>query len=166
MYTVHATAKLLKRVKQQPTDRAEPTTALGNWYANTVPWRPQTTIFVAEATLLPVFMPLAPAATLLNRFPAQLAAVLQQLGCPAWFVDAEQAAMDEHRWAKTASRSVVGVMTEFVFLADHYRRYHDEPRPDLLELSVQLSRTPCSPLYKTHTSPDRAVHALVAADDG
>lgn len=163
MYTVHATAKLLKRTKQQPTDQAEPTTALGNWYANTVPWRPQTAIFVAEATLLPVFMPLAPAATLLVRFPAHLAAVLHELGCPAEFVDAELAAMDEHRWAKTANRSVLGVLNEFVFLADHYRWYHGDPRPDLLKLSVQLSRTPCSPLYKTHTSPDRAVHAVVTA---
>ncbi len=162
MYTVHATVKLLKRVKQQPSERVEPTTALGNWYANTVSWRPQTAVLVAETTLLPVFMPLAPAATMLERFPDQFASVLQRLGAPEAFIDDERAAMVEHRWAKTANRSVLGVMNEFVFLADHYRWYHQTPQPDLVELSVQLSRTPCSPLYGTHTSPDRAVSALIA----
>jgi hypothetical protein len=161
MYTVHATAKLLKRVKQKPGDRVEPDTALGNWYANTVPWRPQTAVFVAESTLLPVFLPLAPAASLLDRFPDQLAVVLDRLGAPTTFIEDERGAMADHCWSKTASRSVLGVMNEFVFLADHYRRYHGQPQPDLVELSVQLSRTPCSPLYGAHTSPDRAVAALI-----
>jgi hypothetical protein len=30
-------------------------------------------------------------------------------------------------------------------------------------LSVELAHTPCGPLYKTHTFPDRALHALAEA---
>ncbi len=117
--------------------------------------------FVAESTLLPVFMPLAPGESLLDRFPDQLAAILDRLGAPTTFIEDERAAMADHCWSKTASRSVLGVMNDFVFLADHYRRYHGQPRPDLVELSVQLSRTPCSPLFRTHANPDRAVTALI-----
>ncbi|MCP4223523.1 MAG: hypothetical protein GY773_09300 [Actinomycetia bacterium] len=72
-------------------------------------------------------------------------------------------------WAKTANRSVVGSMTDFVFLAEH-QPAHQTNNPDLVELSVWLSRTPCSPLDKTHFegipgSPDREVIALTGPDE-
>src|SRR6185369_8743625 len=49
------------------------TTRLGDWYASAWAWRPQVALFVSEATLFPILMPLAPAATLLARFPDGLA---------------------------------------------------------------------------------------------
>ena len=61
--------------------------------------------------------------------------------------------------AKTASRSVLGVMNEFAHLANHYRNEHETV--DLTELSRWLAQTPCSPLYGSHTSPDRALQALL-----
>ncbi len=159
-YTIHATRKLLSRVKQTPADEhTGPTTRLGNWYANKLPWRPEVAILVNETTLLPVYIDLAPSATLAERIPGQVAAVLTELGLPADTVAQEAAAMDVATWAKTANRSVVGVMNEFVFLADHHRWYHGGAAPDLIDLSVRMSETPCSPLHKTHISPDTAVRA-------
>lgn len=67
--------------------------------------------------------------------------------------------MREHCLAKTANRSVVGVMNEFTHLANAYRA--GNPAPDLLELSLRLATTPCSPLYARHVSPDRELAALL-----
>jgi len=81
---------------------------------------------------------------------------------PSWsvkFIEAELQSMDEVRLARTASRSVVGIMNEFTYLADAWRQ--DEP--DLLAFAMRLAATPCGPLYKRHISPDRELAALVAA---
>ena len=58
----------------------------------------------------------------------------------------------------TASRSVVGVMNEFVRFADHYRR--DERIAGLVDMSLWLSQIPCRPLYRSHVSPNRELIAL------
>lgn len=68
--------------------------------------------------------------------------------------------MTQHRLAKTANRSVVGIMNEFTHLAS-YARPPAGP-PDLIDLSCWLAQTPCSPLYGRHGSPDRELRAVVA----
>ncbi len=119
-------------------------------------------LFVNEATLLPVAGALAPAKTLAQRFPAQLATVLAALDTPQAFIAAEVEAMNEAVYTKTASRSVVGTMTEFTFMANRHRDRYDPP--DLVELSTWLAGTPCSPLHTTYISPDRALHAITVTD--
>ena len=104
-------------------------------------------------------MPLAPAATLLARFPEQAAAVLAAHGTPQAVIDNELWQMRDRRLAKTANRSVVGIMNEFTFLAEAYRG--EAPAPDLLALAIRLAATPCGPLYSKHVSPDRELAALV-----
>jgi hypothetical protein len=160
VFTVRATKKLLDRVKERPRpDLVDPTSMLGNWYATFVGWRPQVALFVNEQTLLPVLMPLAPTATLLSRFPHHLDGALRALAVPDEFIECELAAMGEGVWATTANRSVVGSMNEFVFLADAWR---DRGRADdLAALSLHLAEVPCSPLYRSEVSPDRAVAALI-----
>ncbi len=69
--------------------------------------------------------------------------------------------MQEWRTAKTANRSVVGIMTEFTHLAEVYREA--DPRPSLLDLSARLATTPCSPLYGRNISPDRELAALLGS---
>jgi len=53
-------------------------------------------------------------------------------------------------------------MNEFAFLADAHRG--EQTDPDLLELSLKLSRTPWSPLYSRHVSPDREVIAMLGKE--
>jgi len=67
--------------------------------------------------------------------------------------------MREHRLAKTANRSVIGVMNEFSRLAEIYR--NGMPTPDLPDLSARLAAVPCSPLHRRHISPDRELDALL-----
>ncbi|MGQ0825478.1 MAG: DUF6933 domain-containing protein [Actinomycetota bacterium] len=136
------------------------TTALGDWYATVLFWKPQVALFVSEATLLPVLMPFASAATVIDRFPAAVATVLEAHGLSRAFIEHEVANMSEHQLAKTTNRSVVGIMNEFAYLGDAYRFSNDVP--DLVTLSVRLAETPCGPLYSRHGSPDRELAALAA----
>lgn len=162
MFFIHATKKLLERAKQPvliATD--QPTTALGNWYATALLWKPQLALLVNEQTLLPVLMPLAPATSLAERFPQQLAAVLTAHGVDQAFITAELAQMTEARYTKTANRSVVGVMNQFAFQAEVYREYLETD--ELLMLSLRLAETPCSPLYKRAITPERELKAVVGS---
>ena len=161
-FTIHATKKLLDCVKQPVGPAVEPTTALGNWYATALFWKPQVALLVNEATLLPVFVPLAPAGRLAERFPEELRKVLDAHGMDPRFVDQEVRDMGEGSFAKTASRSVVGVMNEFAFLGRVHRDHHGDD-VDLVALSLFVAETPTSPLYQRHISPDREIHAFVAS---
>ena len=134
------------------------TTALGDWYATVLFWDPRVALFVNESTLLPVVAPLAPAATVIARFPATVATVLAAHGLSNTFIEHEVAEMTEHRLATTKNRRVVGIMNEFACLGDAYRS--SDGIGDLVVLSLRLSETPCGPLYASHGSPDRALAAF------
>jgi hypothetical protein len=160
-YVIQCTKKLLERIKPQTiaAGGALSMTLLGSWYATALFWKPQVALLVNEKTLLPVLMPLAPATNLAARFPEHLAGVLAAHGVPQHFIDHELAQMDEVQYAKTSNRSVVGIMNQFTYLAEGYRE--DLETQDLLALSLRLSETPCSPLYKSAVSPDRELKSLV-----
>jgi hypothetical protein len=140
------------------TDADTPSTVLGCWYATVLTWRSPVVLLVNETSLLPVLLPLAPARTLLARVPAATGKVLAALGVPEQIAATELAAMDEVRIAPTASRSLVGVMTELGKLAD-WRR--GPGAPDLLELSLSLAETPLGPLRGRNVSPDRELAVLL-----
>lgn len=161
---IRGTKKVLDRIPNVPrsVDADRSTTRLGDWYVNVLFWKPQVALFVSETTLLPVLVPFAPAATLLDRFPTALLANLQAHEVPRTFTDAELDEMHERRLTKTANRSVVGVMNEFRFLGEIY--FHEDGETDLVALSMRLADTPCSPLYTRHISPDHELAALVASN--
>ena len=159
MYSLHCTKKLRDRIK--PTialSLLPPTTALGNWYATALFWKPQLALLVNEQTLLPVLMPLAPASTLSARFPGELAAALDGHGVNRAVVEREIAAMADVAFTKTANRSVVGIMNEFSFLAEGYRGYLETA--DLMILSMRLADTPCSPIK--YNSPARLIKEVLS----
>ena len=166
MMLVRGTKKFLDRVGPPEAGERVAAGVLGDWYANALFWRPQTALFVNERSLLPVLLPLATAATVLDRFPAVFARVAAAIGVNRVVLDAELATMQTHTLAKTASRRVLGVMNDFAQLAEHHRPQHDDV--DLVDLSLWLAAVPCSPLYKSHVSPDRALQALLGqpADTG
>jgi hypothetical protein len=161
VFVVHGTKKFRDRVKA-PAANADDrsTTALGDWNATVLLWRPQVALFVNEATLLPVLTPFASAATVLDRFAGSLAVVLGAHGLSRGFIADEIDAMAEHRLTTTSNRSVIGIVNEFSYLADGWRS--PDRRDDLVTLSLRLAGTPCGPLYKRHVSPDRELAALAA----
>lgn len=159
MYTVHATKKLLTRVKVPFAATVEtPTTSLGNWYATAMFWRPQVALFVNERTLLPVLVPLAPAAMLLERFAEGLRVMLESLGASPLFIAEEQWAMSEGSFAKTANRQVLGVMNRFEFELGYVRERHDA---DLLQLSLWQADTLAGPLRGGTRTPKEELFSLI-----
>ena len=162
MYQIHATKKLLDRVKPVlGRDRAISTTILGDWYATALFWKPQVALLVNESTLLPVLMFLAPATSLSTRFPAQLALTLSAHGVSQNFIEIELTQMLELNFAKTANRSVVGTMDEFTYSADFY--CEEFGAGDLLGIATRLSQTPCSRLYNRGVTPERELKRIVSA---
>jgi hypothetical protein len=106
-------------------------------------------------------MPLAPAASVTDRITDHVASVLAAHHTPAGIIDRECQQMRTCQLGTTANRSTVGVMIDLARLAEIH--HDDEPDVDVTELAVRLARTPCSPLYKRHGSPDRELAAAVHA---
>ena len=159
MFILRATGKLRDRIRASAGYAGEEsTTVLGDWYATMLRWRPQVALLVNQRTLLPVLMPLAPAATMPAQVADHVGEVLAAHGVPDSVIRAEVDRMRQWRIAPTANRSVVGVMNEFTFLADARR---NTGNPNLVDLAVRLAATPCSPLYKRRVSPDRELAALL-----
>jgi hypothetical protein len=96
-----------------------------------------------------------------------VALVLKEHGITADFIAQEVWRMNGVNYAKTANRSVVGILNEFLrqaeFLLAAYG-YEKGDDGDLLAISAKLSEIPCSPLYKGPVSPDKALHELVNSD--
>ena len=164
MMIVHATRKLAQRLGGFASAPANPSAApsLGACYATAIFWKPQVVLFVSESTLLPVFVPLAPAATVLRRFPAELEVVLRRHGAPEAFITGELSTLGDAACVPTANRSMVGVLNEYVRLAGYA---HDDlgSTPDLVWLSDWLAKTPMGPLDKRQGSADRELAALIAS---
>ena len=160
MFNLYCTKKLLDRVKPSIEGAGQGTTVLGDWYATAWFWKPQLALLVNERTLLPVVIPLAPAASLAERFPEALAQVLLALDIGQDFVKSELEKMGQVTYCKTVNRSVVGIMNQFTYHAEGYRDHFGMVDP--LALSLKLAGTPCSPLYKGAVCPDLAVRQLAA----
>jgi hypothetical protein len=89
-------------------------TALGDWYVNRfVVDRQPLLLLVSAVTLLPLVVPARDVRALPNRLAAMLRRRLQRFALPAACLDAEMAAMASVCIAKTASRSILGVMNDF-----------------------------------------------------
>lgn len=160
---IRGTKKFRDRVPAtaQPSDAAS-TTQLGDWYVNAHFWRPHMAILVNERTFLPVALPLAPAASVLNRIPDAITAVLSALGVDADFIEREGMAMDTQLLLPTASKSVLGVMKGLTDIGRMYVTY--DRITDPVALSLRMAQIPTGPLFTRHVSPDREViaysHAL------
>lgn len=159
MFTIHATKKLLDRVKAPIDAPVEPSGALGNWYATAWFSQPQLALVVNETTLVPVIMPLAPARSLIQRFPETLAKVLTALDVDTRFIASEVAAMGVGTYARTASRSILGVMNDYTAMAKHRRKlgFVDEP----VTLAAEFAHAPSNVLRNGHGFPDLELQALV-----
>jgi hypothetical protein len=133
VFLVRGTKKFRERVEARPGGSAcEPSTVLGDWYATVLFSKPHVALFVDERTLLPVLLPFAPAASVIDRFPSTLAATMHAHGVAAEFVADEIAQMSAHRLETTRSRSVIGTMNDFSYLV----KAHVRERP-----SARLTRS-------------------------
>ncbi len=96
-------------------------TALGDWYVNKrIVDRKPLLLLVSAVTLLPMIIPARDVRTLPTRLPALVRRRLQFMDVSDAWIDAEVAAMATVAVAKTASRSVLGVMTDYMHAIPYY----------------------------------------------
>ena len=146
MVLVRGTQKLLMRLKRHGVDAmAESTTALGDWYGNVFFTRRARLVFlVSDRSLLSVFVPARDWPNFSSHFRSSVSDVLQGLGIPEIALAAELREMEEVKFGRTASRTVLGSMIDLAYQA----RWELEEQPDITlpELAIKLSRVPCGPI--------------------
>jgi hypothetical protein len=143
MFTLRCTSKLLKKLGATP--RAvpdEPTTQLGDWYANILWGRPRVILCVSERSLLPVLVPAPKLGLLIPALRDSVAEMLQRLGVSDAEIAEERRAMADAAVDRTANRRVLGSMNDFEFAVDLRRRDDSS----LIDLALWLAETPCGPL--------------------
>jgi hypothetical protein len=162
MFTVRCTKRLLARLKVSPAAAPpEPTTRLGDWYANFVQvGQRRLVLLVSDRTFLPVVIPAAPIGTIVERFRDALTENLQTLGIDGANIDRELAEMAEAIIGPTRNRQVTGVLVDLAKALTYYA----EPSLSLLECSSKLAETPLGPLYGKAVSADRATVELFQSD--
>ena len=119
MISLRCTQKLLARLEQPGRkDLPEPTSVLGDWYANLVRSRPEQLVFcMNERSLLLVIIPAKESKTLVHRFRDNVLHLLEAIGVPHQNIEAEARSMSEIKVGVTANRRIVGCLNEAIF---HY----------------------------------------------
>jgi len=119
------------------------TNALGDWYVNRIYFGRQPILLMVSAeSLLPIVIPAKDVRSLPDRLSSIVAARLLRCGVTQAVIDAEIDAMAPVMVAQTASRSVLGIMTDFKRMASYRYDSHDLPI-DLDETADRLEHTPC-----------------------
>ena len=159
MVTLRCTQKLLRRldVTERP---AAPTTVLGDWYANILFSRPhQLVLCVSERSLLPVVLLAKETQALASRLTFTAGLMLEKLGVAPSLIERELFAMRSFAYGRTQNRRVLGSLNDLMFQLSWYM--HHSPARSLLEHSLHLAETPCSPI--SMGSPDRVTVELFQA---
>jgi hypothetical protein len=162
LVALRCTQRLLRRLRvdRAPEAPGEATNALGHWYANVLTFnRTPIVLALSERSLLSVILPGAPFSSLTTRFPPALAELLHALAVPADQVAAEVALMSSLTIAATASRRVVGCLTQYAFeLSVHFE---DMPHASLMDRQLWLSENISSTIR--YSVPHELARELLAA---
>lgn len=151
MYTLRCTARLLRRLRNDPRAAANAgqspsTTLLGDWYATPLNiGRHRLILCTNERSLLTVVAPAKNLPELPERLRRSVLQLLVRIGVSIAQTFAEVGETHEVRFDRTANRSVLGSMNEFRYSAEGYFQ-SGEAVVFLDNLDIQLSRTPCEPL--------------------
>lgn len=96
---------------------------------------------ISERGLLPVVLPAAPIGTLVPRFVDGATDMMRAIGVPEDALTRERREMDVVSIGRTASRQMLGMITDFGRLLAGYLDGRS-----CLDASLRLAETPCSPL--------------------
>jgi hypothetical protein len=147
MVVLRCTQKLLIRLKRTAVLAGpESTTRLGDWYGNILRiGRQQHLLFISEHSRLPVIIPIREARRLEAIFPDAVCAALRTVGVASDDIADERSRMSTIAFGKTRSRSLLGTLNDFAFMAQYGNGQRQEPeRPE--DLMRFLARTPILPL--------------------
>jgi hypothetical protein len=161
MVTIRCTRKLQKLLDVPYTaDPPPPGNALGDWYANWI-WTAAGDLIIScsEKAFLSVAVPVSAMSQFAPLFVIRVGNSLRGLDVPEAAIARELAHYREVAIAKTASRSVLGVLND---LRWHYkwaaeREGGEGEGPSLTRAELQASDIP-------HLGPDYVIPALVARE--
>lgn len=145
MLVLRCTRKLLERWGPAVSSPPESTTVLGDWYAKPFAvGRKRYIVMTSGKSRIALVMPNRGLAETTRRFPDALGVLLVQLGVRVDAAGREMEASRDIVLAPTNSRSLVGTLNEFSFMASC--AVSDNPQTVLGDLSLWLSRSPVGPL--------------------
>lgn len=163
--TLRRTQKLATTLSVSSPDPPPSTTALGDWYVNRfIVDRKPLLLLLSSRSLLPILLP----ARDLRSLPARLCDVvgqrLRRFGIDSRLIQAELAAMRPVHVAKTADRSVVGIMVDFANMTPYHLDAGAWDETTLPFAEARLTETPCfaSRGNVQTVFPDQATPALLA----
>jgi hypothetical protein len=159
--TLRCTRKLARYLTLTPgAESQEPTSKLGDWYANLLYVGHQRLVLcVSERSLLSLVLPARDLRQLPSRLPSALESLLARLGVPSTVVAEEVAALLPISVGHTSNRQVVGSLVELGFQAASLLQHHGADRL-LGDLELALAAVPCFQL-KPDPFPFRTAGALL-----
>ena len=166
MVILRPTSKLLTLLPESPDAGANSETALGDWYVNRlVVDRKPLLILLSSRSLLPILMPDRDVRALPGRLPGLVAARLKRLRVASRLIDAETAAMAPVNIARTADRSVLGIMVDFAKSIPYSLKRGGWDETTLPFVESRLAETPCytSRGFEEVIFPERRAPELLAA---
>jgi hypothetical protein len=142
MTTFRCTAKLLKRLGiKKPAEPPPPQNALGDWYVNILYTRyGHYLLCVCEHSRLPVLLTARDLTNFPARFLKAFPELLSDLNVPAHQIEREVDAMQPLFISKTASRSLLGTINDFAYLA---KEMLAPGNLSLYDVTLRLAQTPC-----------------------
>ena len=162
MVVLRCTQQLLFRLKRfDDAPAVRSTTRLGDWYGNLLRMgNRHALLFISERSRLPVLIPVREANRLRTAFPDAVCLALGTVGVPADAIEQERAQMSEIAFGRTSSRSLLGSLTDFSFLArTRFVTARDEP---LEKIARDLAETPLIAPFDG-ARPSAATRKLFAA---
>lgn len=154
MVTICCTAKLIRKLDfPVGSSIPEPTTALGNWYANILFfYRRRFLLFVSERSRLAVITPSREIRSVASHLRDYLSILLEYLNVKPEWIEAEIRQMASVCYAATNSRSILGTMNDYKFqISAILERTFDLNEA---EIAVYLSNTPIGSLQYKFTNEE------------
>jgi hypothetical protein len=129
MVVLRCTQKLLVRLKQTgDLPPVESSTRLGDWYGNILQvGRRQQLLLISERSRLPVVIPIREAKQLSAVFPDAVCERLATIGVAAGDIADERMRMSKLAFGRTRSRSLLGTLNDFAFMAQSGDARRTEP---------------------------------------
>jgi Domain of unknown function (DUF6933) len=152
MVVLQCTQQLLLRLKRfDEAPSASSNTRLGDWYGTLLRMgRRHALLFISERSRLPVLIPVRQADRLRSALPDAVCRMLAAVEVPPAAIERERLLMSEIQFDRTRSRSLIGSLTDFSFLArTHFITSRDE---SLEHIALDLAATPVMPLDGAHSS--------------
>ncbi len=165
MVVLRRTQKLASQLPASTETTLASDTALGDWYVNRlVVDRKPLLLMASSRSLISILIPATDVRTLPARLPTLVAQRLRRMRIPDRLIATEVAAMSPVGVAKTADRSVVGILVDFGMMIPYHLERGAWDETTLPFVEAKLAKNPCFAGRPDGNTifPEQATPALLA----